>query len=128
MIRTKASLFLLLLLFGFVINGQPQDKLTLTLEKSINLALKNNPEIKKAEKEVAKSRATVWEAYSSILPTLDLSASLQHAWEIQTNSGAVYTGIQGYARLCSAIIRAGKHIPLWGNINAALVPGRRRCS
>jgi len=60
-----------------------QEKLVLTLDKSVSLALERNPQIRMAEKEVAKAKAGVWEAYSNILPQLDATASLQHAWEIQ---------------------------------------------
>ena len=60
-----------------------QERLVLTLDKSVSLALERNPQIKMAEKEVAKAKASVWEAYSNILPQLDATASLQHAWEIQ---------------------------------------------
>jgi len=63
-----------------------QDSVTLTLDKSISLSLKNNPEIKMAEKELSKAKAGVWEAYSNILPQLDASASFQHSWEIQTST------------------------------------------
>lgn len=63
-----------------------QDSMTLTLDKSISLSLKNNPEIKMAEKELSKAKAGVWEAYSNILPQLDASASFQHSWEIQTST------------------------------------------
>jgi len=61
----------------------PQEKIVLDLERSLSLALKNNPNIKIAEKEVSKARAGIWEAYSNILPQLDGSMSFQHAWEIQ---------------------------------------------
>jgi len=63
-----------------------QETKTLTLEGSVELALKNNPEIKMAEKELAKAKAGVWEAYSNIMPQLSANASLQHAWEIQTST------------------------------------------
>lgn len=61
-----------------------QEKMVLTLEKSVDLALQNNPEIKVAEKELSKARAGIWEAYSNILPQMDASANFQHAWVIQT--------------------------------------------
>lgn len=62
-----------------------QEKLVLTLENSVDLALKNNPEIKVAEKELSKSKAGIWEAYSNILPQITGSVNYQHAWEIQKN-------------------------------------------
>ncbi len=75
---------LIIILSGFKIFAQ--ETKTLTLEGSVELALKNNPEIKMAEKELAKAKAGVWEAYSNIMPQLSASASLQHAWEIQTST------------------------------------------
>ena len=63
-----------------------QKELILTLDKSIDLALQKNPGIKAAEKETAKAKAGVWEAYSNILPQLNASASIQHAWDLQTTT------------------------------------------
>jgi len=62
---------------------QAQEKLVLTIEQSVDEALAKNPEIKMAEKELAKARAGVWEATSSVLPQLSGYANLQHAWDIQ---------------------------------------------
>ncbi len=63
-----------------------QDKLVLTLEGSVELAFQNNPSYQKAIKEVKKADASVTEAYSTILPTINASASYQHSWEIQTST------------------------------------------
>ncbi len=63
-----------------------QEKMTLTLEKSVDLALQQNPDYRMAEKAVAKAKAGVVEAYSNLLPQLDASANYQHAWEIQANT------------------------------------------
>ena len=54
-----------------VLSGFAQDQLMLTLEKSVEIALKNNPEIKMAEKELSKAKAGVVEAWSTVLPRLD---------------------------------------------------------
>jgi len=67
-------------------SGYAQERLTLTLENSVKLALEKNPEIKMAEKEVAKAKAAVWEAYSNILPQLKATANFQHAWDLQTTT------------------------------------------
>ena len=67
-------------------SGITQEKLILTLEKSLALALKQNPEIKMAEKEVAKAKAGIGEAFSIILPQLDATANFQHNWAIQENT------------------------------------------
>ncbi len=66
--------------------GITEEKLILTLEKSLALALKQNPEIKMAEKEVAKAKAGIGEALSSILPQLDATANFQHDWAIQEST------------------------------------------
>ena len=58
----------------------------LTLESSITLALKQNPSVLMAEKEVSVARAGVWQSVSTILPKVDGSAALQHNWDIQTNT------------------------------------------
>ncbi|HOX85374.1 MAG TPA: TolC family protein [bacterium] len=58
----------------------------LTLEETVALALQQNPEIRSAEQEVKKAQAAVWQAYSTILPQINGSAAVQHAWDIQTNT------------------------------------------
>jgi len=63
-----------------------REKVVLTVEKSVSLALAKNPQIRMAEKELAKAKAGVWQAAATILPTLDASASLQHSWEVQTST------------------------------------------
>ncbi len=75
------SLFLFLVLIPLYVFSQ--EIMVLDLERSVSLALENNPSIKMAEKEVAKARAGIWEAYSNILPQLDASANFQKAWIIQ---------------------------------------------
>ncbi len=67
-------------------SAMAKEKLVLTLDKSVDIAFEKNPEILMAEKQVAKARASVWEAYSTILPQLNVTASYQHSWEIQTNT------------------------------------------
>jgi len=62
-----------------------QEKLTLTLEQSVELALAQNPQLRIAEKELARARAGVGEAFSLLLPQLDGYANYQHNWEIQTS-------------------------------------------
>jgi len=81
---SRNSVWMLTLIFIILpLSALSQDNMVLDLERSVSLALENNPNIKMAEKEVSKSRAGIWEAYSNILPQLDGSLSFQHAWEIQ---------------------------------------------
>lgn len=63
-----------------------QDKLVLTLEGSLELAYENNPTYQMKEKELQKAKASVTEAYSTIMPQINATASLQHAYDIQTNT------------------------------------------
>lgn len=77
------SLALLFLWTGIVL---AQEKIILTLDGSMELALKNNPAYQMALKEVQKSKASVGEAYSNILPQINASANLQHSWNIQEST------------------------------------------
>lgn len=77
------TVFFALLLAGSVM---AQETLTLTLERSVNMALENNPEYQKQRKEVAKARASVTESYSSVLPQVSVNANFQRAWAIQENT------------------------------------------
>ncbi len=63
-----------------------QENQVFTLERSVEYALEKNPEIKMAEKNLKKANAGVLDAWSNILPKLDGSVSLQHAWDIQTST------------------------------------------
>jgi outer membrane protein TolC len=54
-----------------------------TLEECVTTALKQNPEIRIAEKEVSKARAGIGEAYAALLPRITGSVNFQHAWNIQ---------------------------------------------
>jgi len=84
-LRKINSNFLLCFVIAFTFSFRAQEVITLTIEKSVDFALKQNPELQIAEKEVLKAKAGVWEAYSTILPQLDAYANLDHAWEIQTS-------------------------------------------
>ncbi|MBN1424851.1 TolC family protein [Candidatus Fermentibacteria bacterium] len=59
---------------------------TLTLEQAVHIALDRNPQMLIAEKEVAKARAVVWEAFGALMPTLEATAVVNHSWEIQTTT------------------------------------------
>ncbi len=75
----------LLVLFSFSYVSA-QDKLVLTLDGSLELAYRNNPTYQMREKELQKAKASVSEAYSTIMPQINATASLQHAYDIQTNT------------------------------------------
>jgi len=86
----KIQILTIILLTGILVAGhgyaQTEDLLTLTLEQSVAIALDNNPEVQIAEKELSKARASIWEAYAAILPSVDGMASFQKSWEIQENT------------------------------------------
>jgi outer membrane protein len=73
--------FLLLAVWALTALGQ--EKMDLTLEQSVSLALQKNPELQMAEKELAKAKAAIWEARANILPTVNASVNFQKAWNIQ---------------------------------------------
>jgi len=86
--RMEGKKYFRILIISIIITvttGFSQDNLTFTLESSVEYALQNNPEIKMAEKDLAKSKAGVMEAWSNIMPKLDASINLQHAWDLQKN-------------------------------------------
>lgn len=84
--KLKCNWLLILVLLAIPALLFPQSVLQLTLEKSVDLALENNPEIKMAEKNLAKSKAGIWEAYSNLLPQVNGSVNYQKSWDIQTNT------------------------------------------
>ncbi|MBN1542959.1 TolC family protein [candidate division KSB1 bacterium] len=63
-----------------------QNMRILTLEETVAIALEQNPKARTAQKEVEKAQASVWQAYSTILPQINGTAAVQHAWDIQTNT------------------------------------------
>ncbi len=73
--------FLLTLLFTTLLFAE--EPMVLTIERSVELALANNPSYQMKLKEVQKAKASVVEAYSNLLPQVNATASLQHAWDIQ---------------------------------------------
>jgi len=81
--RLNTILTLLWMTVLTVSPARSQDVLTLTLEQSVAIALEKNPEVRIAEKELAKARASVWEAYAALLPTIDANVNFQKAWDIQ---------------------------------------------
>jgi outer membrane protein TolC len=81
--------FIILKLFIILSNVMvlgAQDSLTLTIERSVQMAMDYNPALKIAHKELQKADASVWQAYSQILPQLTASANIQHNWRIQEST------------------------------------------
>jgi len=87
--RIKLIVLIIIITFTFLKTSPEcfaQEKIVLTVEKSVAMALEKNPDLKIAEKEYAKARASVVESYSALLPTINASANLQHSWDIQENT------------------------------------------
>lgn len=63
----------------------PQERMILSLEQCVNIALDKNPEFQIVQKELTKSKIGIWEAVADLMPMIDASASLSHAWDIQTS-------------------------------------------
>ncbi len=86
--RTFTSYFICIFILSMSVSGvaRAQETLVLTLQKSVDMALERNPGITIAEKELDKASAGIMESYSSLLPVINGSASLQHAWDIQENT------------------------------------------
>ncbi len=85
MLQKKIGIFGIVSLF-LISTLNAQDKMTLTLDRSVELAFENNPSYQIARKEVKKAKASVGESYSTILPQINSTAAYQHAWEIQTST------------------------------------------
>lgn len=84
-LRTIMRVFMMMALFATT--GWAQDEvMSLTLDQSVAIALDKNPALKIAEKELSKVQAAVWEAYSTLMPTVDASVNFQKAWNIQENT------------------------------------------
>jgi len=81
-------MIMLIFLFFLFYNPTPlwSQERELTLEQSVEIAFENNPTFQKALKEVQKAKAGVVESYSAVLPQLNATAALQHAWEIQEST------------------------------------------
>jgi len=71
----------LILMIGFL----SAETLVLDLETAREIALKNNPTIKIAEKGVKRAQAQITEARGGMLPSLNAFSSLDHAWDLQKN-------------------------------------------
>jgi len=69
--NTKTILLVIMLIFCTVKFSFPQEKLTLTLEESIRLALSQNPYHLAAEERLETARAKLREAFAGFLPSLN---------------------------------------------------------
>ena len=87
--------------FGFAkaqTEQTPQNTLTLTLDKALEIALDENPTIKVAAEEIALKKVASKEAWQSLLPEASLNGSLDHtikAAEMKLNDMSFKMGQDG---------------------------------
>jgi outer membrane protein TolC len=79
--QNKIKGILLGLLLVFAAGTVDAQVKTLTLDEAIKIALENNADRKIAELDVETANAAVKEAYGYAMPSVDLSASLNHFFE-----------------------------------------------
>jgi outer membrane protein len=72
---TYNKIFTLLIIFLVIAIPVTAQKKVITLDEAINIALKNNREIRMAQMNVDKAQSAVREAFGYALPTVDLSAN-----------------------------------------------------
>ena len=114
MTRLKNAIFIVsLFMISLPMAAWPQETMTLTLEQSVEMALDRNLSLQIAEKELTKSKASVWEAYTAILPTLDGSASLRAALWRGAGHGAGTPGARAALAVASqpgrGVVVSGAH-------------------
>lgn len=85
-LHIKAALLLTAAVLMIHTVSSAQDKMTVTLEQSVAIALGKNPELRIAEKELSKSKSGLGEALAAIMPKVNGSANFQHAWDIQAQT------------------------------------------
>ncbi len=81
----RKTLWLSIYMALFLFNILPGETIELDLETARQIALKNNPEVKKVRERVKKAKAQITETRAGFLPTLNGFTSLQHAWDLQRN-------------------------------------------
>lgn len=75
-----------------------QEKLQLTLDKAIEIALAENPTMRVADKEIQLKRIADQEAWQALLPTVNADLALSHSIkvaEMRTSMGTFKMGMDG---------------------------------
>ena len=72
--------------------AQPEQKLVLTLEQALEIALSENPTIKVADQQIEIKRYAKQGTYASLYPQIDATASYQRVIQKQTMSMDMGTG------------------------------------
>ncbi len=67
---------------AFPSSAQQNDEIVLTLDRAVELALKNNESLLSTRLEEDRARARVREAYSEALPKLDFSSTVTRNWSL----------------------------------------------
>jgi outer membrane protein TolC len=86
MIRTISRYGIVLFILSWSIMWSARAEIVLTLDRSVEIALEQNPQYLIAQKELSKAKSDVWQAYAAILPKLDGSANFQRNWKIQEST------------------------------------------
>lgn len=85
MIRGKVNVlaaFVCATCVAYPLSAQQGDEIVLTLDRAVELALKNNESLLSTRLEEDRARARVREAYSEALPKLDFSSSFTRNWAL----------------------------------------------
>ena len=85
MIRGKVNVLAALVCatcVAYPLSAQQGDEIVLTLDRAVELALKNNESLLSTRLEEDRARARVREAYSEALPKLDFSSSFTRNWAL----------------------------------------------
>lgn len=80
------------------VQDTPQDTLTLTLDKALEIALAENPTLKVANEEIALKRVASKEAWQNLLPEASITGALDHtlkAAEMKLNDMSFKMGQDG---------------------------------
>ena len=83
MMTKYLQLFAGILLFPLVLAASPQgDTLTITLESAQQVALRENPQLQSAEKDIQKSESQITQARGNLLPTISAFTNYNHSFEL----------------------------------------------
>lgn len=79
----RNQLSIILIFFSVIVNVNAQN--TLTLEKCIEKALNQSLQLKSDNYDLEKTKASIGQAYSTLLPSINGSASYQYYFDVSTS-------------------------------------------
>lgn len=88
------TIFILWIIFGFGVNGFAEPSQTIDLEQAIEIALRNNPDLKQVSNQVQLTQISLNQKRANFLPSLSLSAqsSLQYSKSLDSETGSYISG------------------------------------